>query len=1020
MKYLRTKIVLFALIALTSLNLTAQSEEQIVVEARILDASGEPVQGAIVQNKQDDVFAITDETGLFTISVNPGSFLQIAAEGFKSVSITAVQYQEDIILVRGSDSEVQIAFKKVEEKEIVAGGTSHVNLPEILEKNYTTYSLDGLNAFIGGFNGGNIWGMGNYLILVDGVPRSAGSALPVEIEQVTFLKGVTAASLYGSRAAQGVVLITTKRGEIGKQQISARVDGGLYVPKRYPQYLGSAEYMTYYNEASINDGLGPQFSEEEIFNSASGSNPFRYPSVNYYSDDYLKPVYERYDATVEISGGNEAARYYTDVGFFRTGNQIDFGEAVNNKTERFNIRGNIDLKLNDWISASIGANAIYYSGRGVNANYWGEAATRRPHRFPPLIPLDFISEGNESTRILAQNSSNIIDGRFILGGRQGEETNAFASIYAGGYNTYTSRDFQFNTAIDADLNRALKGLTFNTMFGVDYATSYNQSYNNDYSVYVPTWINVNGMDEIASLERLGEDARTGTQNISNSAYQQTISFSSQLNYTTKLAENHNLSAMLVAGGWQQTISGQYHRISSANLGLQLAYNYKNRYYVLFNEAVVHSARFAKGERTGYSPTATIAWKIAREPFLENSSVVNDLEFSVSAGVLSTDLGLVDLNANEPYNRYYAHQNIFSQTQGNWFSWRDGALTRSTNSLQGDNANLTFARRKEINVELKGSLFNNSISFQTAFFANRMKGNIIQPSVLYPSYFQNGFPVSSFIPYINYNNDDRIGFDFDVTYSKTIGSIDWSVGLAGIYYDTKAAQRAELFEDDYQNREGKPIDAMFGLRSNGFFNSDEEVSNAPNQDALGGRGTSAGDIRYIDQNGDGIINSEDEVYLGKGGWSGAPFSAGIHLSAKWKNLTFFVLATGQTGAHAMKNSSYFWIDGEDKYSKVVRDRWTPETAATATYPRLTTQNGERNFRSSDFWMYSTDRIDIAKVQLSYDIPSTVFGSDSFLKNLNIYVSGANLFTFSSERELMELNIGGAPQTRFYNLGLKALF
>ncbi|MCC4213629.1 SusC/RagA family TonB-linked outer membrane protein [Leeuwenhoekiella parthenopeia] len=1013
MKYLRTKIVLFALIALTSLNLTAQSEEQIVVEARILDASGEPVQGAIVQNKQEDVFAITDETGQFTISVNPGSFLQITAEGFKSISITADEYQEDIVLVKGSNSEVQIAFQKVEEGEIVAGGTSHINLPEILDKNYTTYSLDGLNAFIGGFNGGNIWGMGNYLVLVDGVPRSAGSALPVEIEQVTFLKGVTAAALYGSRAAQGVILITTKRGEIGKQQISARVDAGLFVPKRYPQYLGSAEYMTYYNEARANDGISALYSDEEIFNHASGSNPFRYPSVNFYSDEYLKPVYERYDATVEISGGNESARYYTDIGFFRTGNQIDFGEAVNNKTERFNVRGNVDLKLNDWISASLGANAIYYSGRGVNANYWGNAATVRPNRFSPLIPLSFISEGNETARILAQNSSNIIDGRFLLGGSQIDQTNAFASIYAGGYNTFTSREFQFNTSIDADLNRALKGLTLNTTFGVDYSTSYNQSYNNQYSVYGANWINVNGQDEIGSLIRYGEDARTGIQNISNSFYQQTISFSSQLNYETELAENHNLSAMLVAGGWQQTLSGQYHRISSANLGLQLAYNYKNRYYVLFNEAVVHSARFAKGQRTGYSPTATVAWKIGREPFLENSSIVNDLELSVSAGVLSTDLGF-------GANQYYAHETIYSQTEGAWFSWRDGALTRSTNSLQAGNPELTFARRKEINVELKGSLFNNSISFQTAFFANRMKGNIIQPGVLYPNYFQTGFPASSFVPYINYNNDDRIGFDFDITYSKTIGSIDWTVGLAGIYYDTKASQRAELFENEYQNREGKPIDAMFGLRSDGFFSSDDEVASAPNQDALGGRGTTAGDIRYIDQNGDGIINNEDEVYLGKWGWSGAPLSAGIHLSAKWKNLTFFALATGQTGAHAMKNGSYFWIDGEDKYSTVVRDRWTPETAATATYPRLTTQNGERNFRNSDFWMYSTDRIDLAKVQVSYDIPAGILGSDSFLKNLNIYVSGANLFTFSSERELMELNIGNAPQTRFYNLGLKALF
>lgn len=140
----------------------------------------------------------------------------------------------------------------------------------------------------------------------------------------------------------------------------------------------------------------------------------------------------------------------------------------------------------------------------------------------------------------------------------------------------------------------------------------------------------------------------------------------------------------------------------------------------------------------------------------------------------------------------------------------------------------------------------------------------------------------------------------------------------------------------------------------------------------------GDLRYIDQNDDGVINNQDEVYLGKAGWSGSPLTGGLHLSAKWKELTFFALATGQAGAYAMKNGSYFWIDGEDKYSAVVRDRWTPETANTATYPRLTSQSGSNNFRNSDFWMYSTDRIDLAKVQVSYDLPQSILGG-SFSKN-----------------------------------------
>ncbi len=181
----------------------------------------------------------------------------------------------------------------------------------------------------------------------------------------------------------------------------------------------------------------------------------------------------------------------------------------------------------------------------------------------------------------------------------------------------------------------------------------------------------------------------------------------------------------------------------------------------------------------------------------------------------------------------------------------------------------------------------------------------------------------------------------------------------------------------------------------------------------------GDIKYKDQNGDGTIDTRDEVYLGKGGWSGAPLTLGLNLTVKWNNFTLFAAATGQFGAKAMKNSSYFWVDAEDKYSVVVRDRWTESTKETATYPRLTTFNSDNNFRSSDFWLYKTDRINLSKVQLSYDFPKRILSS-KFIHELGIYANGSNLLMIAKEKEIMQLNIGQAPQTRFFNVGLKALF
>jgi TonB-dependent SusC/RagA subfamily outer membrane receptor len=212
-------------------------------------------------------------------------------------------------------------------------------MTDLIEKNYTTYSLDNMGGLVGGWAGNSIWGMDEYLVLVDGVPRDANNVMPTEIEQITFLKSAASVVLYGSRAAKGVVYITTKRGKAQPLKVNVRANTGFHVSKRYPKYLGSAEYMTLYNEARINDGLAAQYSDEDIYNFASGSNPYRYPDVDFYSSDHLKKAYNRTDVTAELTGGNAQSRFYTNIGYQRQGDVFNFGEAKNNYSDRLNIRG---------------------------------------------------------------------------------------------------------------------------------------------------------------------------------------------------------------------------------------------------------------------------------------------------------------------------------------------------------------------------------------------------------------------------------------------------------------------------------------------------------------------------------------------------------------------------------------------------------------------------------------------------------------------------------------------------------
>ncbi len=900
---------------------------------------------------------------------------------------------------------VQVAFRKIAQSDVL-GGVSVMNLEELLLKNYNTYSLDNLQGYIGGWNGNSLWGMNDYLVLVDGVPRNANNVLPSEIEQITFLKGGSAVVLYGSRAAKGVIYITTKRGGDGNLKINVRANTGYNVSKSYPKYLGSAEYMTLYNEALVNDGLTPSFSD----NHASGTNPYRYPDVDFYSSEFIKKAANRTDVTTEITGGNDRARFYSNIGYYRQGDLLKIGEAANNNIDRLNIRGNIDLKINQDIKATVNANATFYNARTANSaqNYWTHASTLRPHRVAPLIPLSFIDENDITSWNLVNTSSNLIDGKYFLAGTQNDLTNVFADYYASGYSTWTSRSFQFDTGIEINLGKMLSGLTFQTQFAVDYSTAYTSSYNNTYAIFIPTWYNYNGNDVIAGLGKQGDDKKDGVQNVGGGSNQQTLFFSGQFNYKKKIEDRHNLSAMLIASGYQVVQSQVYHPNNNTNLGLQLSYNYMGKYYADLGSAIVHSAKLAEGNRQAFSPSVSLGWKPGKESFLENSEVVDELSLSLSASILNTDLDITD---------NYLYSANYTQASGAWWGWYDGAVERSTNSLRGENLDLTFIKRKEISANISGSLWNKLLLIDASAFMNTMEGLLIRPNTVFPNYFFTNYPDASFIPFVNFNNDKRTGFDFNVKLNKQIGGIDYSLGVAGTYYKVIATKRDENFEFAYQNRQGKAVDGIWGWKSDGFFQSQDEINNSPEQ-KFGGT-IKPGDIKYVDQNGDDIIDQKDEVFLARGGWYGAPFTLGVNFTAKWKNLTFFALGTGYFGGYAMKNSSYYWVFGTRKYSEIVRDRWTEATKETATYPRLTTEVGNNNFRNSDFWLYKTDRFNIAKVQITYDLPANLL-QNFFIKGISTYISGANLLTISKEREILEMNITSAPQTRFYNLGVKAVF
>lgn len=400
--------------------------------------------------------------------------------------------------------------------------------------------------------------------------------------------------------------------------------------------------------------------------------------------------------------------------------------------------------------------------------------------------------------------------------------------------------------------------------------------------------------------------------------------------------------------------------------------------------------------------------------MQNQNIFDELKLSASYSDLKTDMGI---------NEYYMYQATYAS--GGWWDWNGETGHSAVQSKRGGNDELGYLHRKEFSVNLHTALLQRSLTADFSFFTNKITGGIITAGNQLPSYFRVYYPESSFIHNINFNEDSRTGFDLALKYKKDFGDFGFQVGANLTHYTTNAAKRDDTnFADSYQYREGQPLDAIWGYRCLGFYQqSDFDANGNLNADLPQpklGETVRPGDLKYQDQNGDGIIDTKDQVNLGKAGWYGAPTTLGLNITLKYKNFTLFMLGVGGFGGNAVKNNSYWWVAGNGKYSAAVRNRWTPETASTATYPRLTTGSGSHNNTNSDFWLYSTSRFDLAKVQLTYELPKTLFEKVKFIKGASAYVSGSNLLTIAKEREILEMNIGSAPQTRFYNLGINVAF
>jgi hypothetical protein len=499
------------------------------------------------------------------------------------------------------------------------------------------------------------------------------------------------------------------------------------------------------------------------------------------------------------------------------------------------------------------------------------------------------------------------------------------------------------------------------------------------------------------MTQLGLDARPGTQVVGNTFFVRKFGFYGLFSYDRTFKEVHHVTGSFLGYGSNYKEQGDFQGVKHGHLGLQMTYVYDKKYILDFSGAYVNSVKLQPGNNRGFSPTLGLAWLVKSEDFMASAKAIDYLKIRLSGGILNSDL---------PIGGFFYYDNRYT-TSGS-YAWDEAVRSRSgVMSSWPDNADLGFTKRNEINLGAEGLFFNKTIGAEVNLFYDLYNGLVTRPSTTYPSFY------GDFIPYQNFGAENYKGMELGLNFNKSIGNWKFFVGMNSLYITSKRTKVDEVYNNAYQYRQGQPVDATFGLQSLGLFKDQAEINASPIQSF----GTvKPGDIKYKDQNGDGVVDTNDEIYLRR---YQTPFSGGVQVRLSYKNLTLFVSGEGRIGADTFKESNYYWVDGNKKYSEVVLDAWTPATSATATYPRLSSQTNSNNYRRSSYWLYNNDYFQIRKIQLTFNMPEHISKS-MLMKNLDLFVDASSPFQFAKNLKIRDLNTGGEPYYRTFSMGLKANF
>ncbi|UOE46529.1 TonB-dependent receptor [Mucilaginibacter sp. SMC90] len=1015
-----------------------QLAANIEVKGIVVDETGKPLPGASVKIKGTGQGMTTNEKGEFAFkNISENSTLVISFIGYVTKEVPVTKDLGIIALSPGTGlQEIVVVGYGTQRKERVTGAIVSVGTKELQQSPVANLSnalagrLPGLltvqNSGEPGADGANlnIRGFGTTnnsapLILVDGIQRDFSGLDANEVESVSILKDAASTAIYGIQGANGVVLVTTKRGKIGASRISATAQNGWQSPTSLPQYVDSYTGRKLYKEGLVNDGLFADTSaySDVLLNKyrdrSSPAYQYLYPNVDW-TKTMLKPFSYLRQGNLNVSGGTEKARYFISLSYLQQNGLYNYEESVSQYdiqaiTNKYNFRSNIDLNLTKNLTLELNLGAIVYDRNypGVNASQIFNDIKQTPAWYYPITNPDGSPGGAPNT-----NQSPYVD------------------LTQSGYQRNFETELQSTAGFRWDLGWLTKGLSTRVRlsFDNDNYRNVNRPLSNVTYQYL---LNPGVSDTETDLETNGHYVivNNGTNTLDyqvNANGSRRTVLEAYLNYDRDFGK-HSVKAMAIynqssffdaiGGGVTNAINGLPYKYQGI-LG-RAAYAYDDRYLAEFNFGYNGSENFAPGHRFGFFPAVSAGWIMSNEHFIkDNSSLsfIDQIKLRGSYGLVGNDkIGL----------SRFLYLSTWVQGSGYIFGI-NGDNNRFDNKgyLEGQAGNtlLTWERSKKLNLGLDLSFWKGALALSADVFKER-RNNILATSQLIPGFI--GLPQ---IPAVNAGITDNRGYEISLTHRNEFGKKQgYSITINYAYAHNKILFYAQ---PDYPGREwqalkGTSINEIYGYTAVGLFKNQEDIDNSPSQSSLGV--TKPGDIKYKDLNGDGVINSLDAGYL-PGKVANPTSQFGVALGYHYANFDISVLFQGGLGGSTLLSGSgvYPFSRFATALTQVVNNHWVASNPdGNYMFPRISSADNVNNQQASTFWIYSSNYLRLKTVELGYTLPATWMKRIG-IDNARIFVNGINLFTWSKlkdfnfDPEISNNSTGTYPQQKVINAGLRFTF